>query len=188
MWFLSRCLCNIFSISIKRLFGNGAFLVSGQYGPKLSDAAAIEKFHVLALSRIDESANESENRNFIRRPSIKVDNWDLIYTETNNGRCLDPVANRCNEGAVSGRGKNKTNADGNPCTEHKECLLADLPLDARKVTTLRRHYYPEGGWGWVIVVCTVVVHVLNHGIQLSYTQLILPGSEKFKVAPIHFAG
>mgnify|MGYP005984650319 FL=1 len=64
----------------------------------------------------------------------------------------------------------------------------ELPLDARKTTTLRRHYYLEGGWGWVVVVCSVLVHVLNHGVQLSCSQLILPGAEKFKVETVHFAG
>ncbi|KAJ9591212.1 hypothetical protein L9F63_002283, partial [Diploptera punctata] len=32
---------------------------------------------------------------------------------------------------------------------------------------LWRHYYPEGGWGWVVVGCSVGVHVLNHGLQLG---------------------
>lgn len=67
-------------------------------------------------------------------------------------------------------------------------MLPDLPLDARKTTTLRRHYYPEGGWGWVVVVCAVLVHVLNHGVQLSCSQLVIPGSQKFKVETVHFAG
>lgn len=45
------------------------------------------------------------------------------------------------------------------------CPLA--PLSARKRATLQRHYYPEGGWGWVIVATAIAVHVLNHGFQLS---------------------
>lgn len=32
---------------------------------------------------------------------------------------------------------------------------------------LRRHYYPEGGWGWVVVTASVIVQALNHGLQLS---------------------
>uniref|UniRef100_A0A2S2Q1S5 Monocarboxylate transporter n=1 Tax=Sipha flava TaxID=143950 RepID=A0A2S2Q1S5_9HEMI len=36
---------------------------------------------------------------------------------------------------------------------------------------LRRHYYPEAGWGWVVVVCACLVHVLNHGLQLSFGTL-----------------
>lgn len=36
---------------------------------------------------------------------------------------------------------------------------------------LRRHYYPEAGWGWVVVACACMVHLLNHGTQLSFGAL-----------------
>lgn len=36
---------------------------------------------------------------------------------------------------------------------------------------LRRHYYPEAGWGWVVVACACMVHLLNHGLQLSFGAL-----------------
>ncbi|XP_025409199.1 monocarboxylate transporter 2 isoform X2 [Sipha flava] len=66
--------------------------------------------------------------------------------------------------------------DGHPCTvvtdllgggavTAETCPLA--PLSARKRATLQRHYYPEGGWGWVIAATAVVVHLVNHGFQLS---------------------
>ncbi|KAH0819400.1 hypothetical protein GEV33_003391 [Tenebrio molitor] len=116
------------------------------------------------LTRIEENIHENECHGVGRRPSIKVDNWDFIYTETKQNRC--PI-----------------HSNGGAPKEPPE-----LPLDARKTTTLRRHYYLEGGWGWVVVVCSVLVHVLNHGVQLSCSQLILPGSEKFKVEAVHFAG
>ncbi|KAK5650894.1 hypothetical protein RI129_001923 [Pyrocoelia pectoralis] len=113
-----------------------------------------EKFHVLALARIEDDLRYSRNCNSVgRRPSNKVDNWDLIYTE-----------------------------------KHNECLLPDIPLDARKATTLRRHYYPEGGWGWIIIVCAVLLNVINHGLQLSCSQLTRPAAEKFRVHTSDFAG
>jgi hypothetical protein len=46
-------------------------------------------------------------------------------------------------------------------------------LDPRKTATLSRHYYPEGGWGWVVVGCSVGVHVLNHGLQLGGGAMLL---------------
>ncbi|KAJ8921732.1 hypothetical protein NQ315_010642 [Exocentrus adspersus] len=142
----------------------------------------LQKFHVLALTKIEENVDECEYQihKVGRRPSIKVDNWDFIYTETlpkppQPSRC--PI-HRCD-------GINETNSNGDAA---KESLIPDLPLDARKTTTLRRHYYPEGGWGWVIVMCSVLVHVLNHGVQLAYSQLVFPGAYKFKVEKVHFAG
>lgn len=129
------------------------------------------------MARIDESS-ENELRQNGRRQSVKVDNWDLIYTENNKSK---------RNGSSCDKTLRKTKSLG-PCTEHKNCLLPDLPLDARKVTTLRRHYYPEGGWGWIVIVCTVLVHALNQGLQFSTSQLIYPGANKFKTDPVHIAG
>ncbi|KAG5870948.1 hypothetical protein JTB14_027123 [Gonioctena quinquepunctata] len=136
-----------------------------------------QKFHVLALTRIEETIDESGNEfhGVGRRPSIKVDNWDFIYTE----KLTDPQI-RCpvHHYTIS-----------SPNGAIKDTLLPpELPLDARKTTTLRRHYYPEGGWGWVVVVCAVLVHVLNHGVQLGCSQLVIPGAQKFNVETVHFAG
>lgn len=33
---------------------------------------------------------------------------------------------------------------------------------------LCRRYYPEGGWGWCIVVVATLVNIITHGLQLSY--------------------
>ncbi|XP_037079324.1 monocarboxylate transporter 14-like [Pollicipes pollicipes] len=44
--------------------------------------------------------------------------------------------------------------------------------DAR-TSTIRQHYYPEGGWGWVVCGCAFLVHLLLTGLQLSYGVLLL---------------
>lgn len=62
-------------------------------------------------------------------------------------------------------------------------------VDFRKEATLRRHYYPEGGWGYVIVTCSVLVHFIGIGLQLA-----APGcwhimaEVKFRHPPLHSAG
>lgn len=66
--------------------------------------------------------------------------------------------------------------------------LAKTPLSARKTQTLYRHYYPEGGWGWTILVVCVVVSILDHGLQLAAAVLVTPAMEKFKVPAVHAAG
>lgn len=61
--------------------------------------------------------------------------------------------------------------------------------EVRKEATLRRHYYPEGGWGYVIVTCSTLVHFLGIGLQLA-----APGSWhltaelKFHQPALHSAG
>ena len=37
-----------------------------------------------------------------------------------------------------------------------------------KSATFRQHYYPEGGWGWVICLCAILVQIFTSGIQLSF--------------------
>ncbi|GIX81995.1 uncharacterized protein CDAR_70221 [Caerostris darwini] len=41
-------------------------------------------------------------------------------------------------------------------------------LDNLKISTIRQHYYPEGGWGWVICACAFVINMLTTGLLLSY--------------------
>lgn len=50
---------------------------------------------------------------------------------------------------------------------------------------LCRHYYPEGGWGWVVVFCCTSVHLLVGGLQLSWAVLLAPTARKFDVPPLH---
>jgi len=49
----------------------------------------------------------------------------------------------------------------------------------RKVITLWQNYYPEGQWGWIIILCAFIVHSINHGIQLSVAAFSLPIQTRF---------
>lgn len=73
-----------------------------------------------------------------------------------------------------------------PPEEVRQTAQRTAQLQARRF--LCRHYYPEGGWGWIIAVCGLLVHILNHGVQLSCSQLVNPASFKFHVPPMHPAG
>ncbi|CAB3360462.1 Hypothetical predicted protein [Cloeon dipterum] len=66
---------------------------------------------------------------------------------------------------------------GKKCEQHE--LPALMVCDPKKTATLYRHYYPEGGWGYVIVTCSVLVSVLGQGLQLSFGHLISPAENKF---------
>lgn len=45
--------------------------------------------------------------------------------------------------------------------------------------TIKQHYYPEGGWGWTIVFCGVLVQCLTHGLHLSWGVVEIQVRKKF---------
>ena len=49
-----------------------------------------------------------------------------------------------------------------------------------------RQYYPEGGWGCVIVFVGVIMMILTGGFQLSFGVLVRPAIWKFKPSLISF--
>lgn len=68
-------------------------------------------------------------------------------------------------------------------------LPARPAIDFRKEATLKRHYYPEGGWGYVIVTCSVLVHFIGVGLQLAAPGCWHTTAErKFRHPPLHSAG
>lgn len=53
-----------------------------------------------------------------------------------------------------------------------------------KQATIRQHYYPEGGWGYVVVCVGFLVQIITHGFQMSFGILLLAllrryGEDKF---------
>lgn len=40
--------------------------------------------------------------------------------------------------------------------------------DEKTMKTLKVHYYPEGNWGWFVVVIGVCVQTFNHGLHTAY--------------------
>ena len=42
-----------------------------------------------------------------------------------------------------------------------------------KQATIRQHYYPEGGWGYIVLITASLVNILAHGLQLSFTIISL---------------
>ena len=52
-------------------------------------------------------------------------------------------------------------------TEKLVAILNPYDKKVKELRTLKQHYYPEGGWGWVIVLVTVAVQILSHGLQFG---------------------
>jgi len=42
-----------------------------------------------------------------------------------------------------------------------------------KNATIRQHYYPEGGWGYIVLTCALAANILAHGLQLSFGVTLL---------------
>lgn len=52
--------------------------------------------------------------------------------------------------------------------------------------TIRQHYYPESGWGWVVVVAGVMVQILAAGIHGAVgVWLLLEGSKRYRQPPLN---
>lgn len=47
--------------------------------------------------------------------------------------------------------------------EQTHAASRQLVADLRQLLTLKQHYYPEGGWGWVVLLVGLLVQILSHG-------------------------
>ncbi|KAF2364866.1 Major facilitator superfamily [Trinorchestia longiramus] len=56
------------------------------------------------------------------------------------------------------------------------------PEDESKQPTIGRHYYPEGGWGWLVLIASMCVNVLSHGLHLAGGTFLTCVGENFSEA------
>ena len=52
-------------------------------------------------------------------------------------------------------------------------ILNPFDKKMKELRTLKQHYYPEGGWGWIIVIVTLCVQVISHGLQLGLAMYVM---------------
>ncbi len=43
----------------------------------------------------------------------------------------------------------------------------------KEMKTLKQHYYPEGGWGWIVVVVTFLVQTLSVGFPIGLGMFLI---------------
>nr|XP_031827303.1 uncharacterized protein LOC116424704 [Nomia melanderi] len=144
------------------------------------------------LKRFDPFGSSNDNSNLVREGRCQVAGSGKAETLRKYSTVEKKMRNSWQRigatgliGATRNRNKEKANCgegrNGEP--------LCRSTNDVRKEATLRRHYYPEGGWGYVIVTCSALVHFLGIGLQLA-----APGSWhltaelKFHQPPLHSAG
>uniref|UniRef100_A0A182SEC1 Monocarboxylate transporter n=1 Tax=Anopheles maculatus TaxID=74869 RepID=A0A182SEC1_9DIPT len=56
---------------------------------------------------------------------------------------------------------------------------ARLVADLRQLITLKQHYYPEGGWGWLVTYIGILINCIAHGLQLSAGVFLLQTAHIF---------
>ena len=70
-----------------------------------------------------------------------------------------------------------------------EAIVSARTVRKRRIAGIFQHYYPEGGWGWVILLCGFLVQVLALGLQQSLAILIFPLSgRRYQVADNGYIG
>ncbi|XP_050080387.1 monocarboxylate transporter 10-like [Anopheles maculipalpis] len=65
---------------------------------------------------------------------------------------------------------------------------ASSRMSNTSTSTIKQHYYPEGGWGWIIVTVGVLVHILTHGLQTAFGVVILAAGRAYPSESVVFTG
>ena len=70
-----------------------------------------------------------------------------------------------------------------------EAIMSARTVRKRRIAGIFQHYYPEGGWGYVILLCGFFVQVLAMGLQQSVAILIFPlSNRKYQVVDNGYIG
>lgn len=83
--------------------------------------------------------------------------------------------------AMNGSKNGSQNSAGNAELEvvvSGEAVVSARTVRKRRIAGIFQHYYPEGGWGWVILLVGFAVQVLAVGLQQSVAILIFPLSSR----------
>ena len=61
--------------------------------------------------------------------------------------------------------------------------MTNSTVDRKKrIASIFQHYYPEGGWGVVLLLAVIMVQVIIHGLLLSYGVLLAKVVRRFRVS------
>ena len=61
--------------------------------------------------------------------------------------------------------------------------MTNSTVDRKKrIASIFQHYYPEGGWGVVLLLAVIMVQIIIHGLLLSYGVLLAKVVRRFQVS------
>ena len=67
-------------------------------------------------------------------------------------------------------------------------LTAVKSIRRQRIASIFQHYYPEGGWGFIILICGLIVELISYGLQQSFGIIIIFISIRFRVFDIEQVG
>ena len=66
--------------------------------------------------------------------------------------------------------------------KNRKVVLNTADQKLQELRTLKQHYYPEGGWGWVVVVVGCMVHMMVNGSQIVLATILVSLGKQSSVA------
>ena len=67
--------------------------------------------------------------------------------------------------------------------ETENSVMTNSTVDRKKrIASIFQHYYPEGGWGVVLLLAVIMVQIIIHGLLLSYGVLLAKVVRRFRVS------
>ena len=57
-----------------------------------------------------------------------------------------------------------------------------MSASRKRIASIFKHYYPEGGWGVVLMLAVIMVQVLVHGLVLGYGVMLPKIMRRFRVS------
>ena len=61
--------------------------------------------------------------------------------------------------------------------------MTNSTVDRKKrIASIFQHYYPEGGWGVVLLLAVIMVQIIIHGLLLSYGVILSKIVRRFRVS------
>ena len=91
-------------------------------------------------------------------------------------------------GILRRNGDQKSIQDDPATVTSRATVVSAKTLRKRRIASIFQHYYPEGGWGYVILLCGFLVQVFAHGFQLSFGILLPIIYHRFRLSDPTSAG
>ena len=122
-----------------------------------------------------------ESENLKKDLRVKKSN-ERKYSEVSIGSLRRDSTNSITPKMMRRRFSEQLILEGGLCNEPEFDELVEDPeaeesltaMNARKKVTLKRHYYPEGEWGYIVMIVAMCVQIISHGLQTSWGVLMTP--------------